>query len=161
MMRGHGTAPYKENTVKRLVALALITLLAGCATQGKSESQIFDEAATAHVMSLPAGANKVRLHSVKIASHGVIGDMLATVLGGGANAGQLRQELLNAQRLGDSGFLIIGARSSIDVAVVENACEGLGLQGMNIYYAGTEAQQDKVRHAVEQARAQFHFINTQ
>ena len=146
--------------MKSLVALCLIATLAGCATQGKTEQQIFSEAATAHLASLPTGA-KIRLHSVKIPSHGVLADSLATVLAGGANALQLKQELLNAKNLGDSGFLIMGASTSVDVAIVDNAFEGLDLKGMDIYYSGSDAQKDKVRTAVEKTQAQFHFISAQ
>ena len=147
--------------MKSLVTLCLIATLAGCATsKGKTEQQIFTEAANAHVASLPAGA-KVRLHSVKIPSHGVFGDTLATVLAGGANASQLKQELLNAKSLGDSGFLIMGASTSVDVAIVDSAFDGLDLKGMDNYYSGDGAQKDKVRTAVEKTQAQFHFISTQ
>lgn len=147
--------------MKSFVAFALIATLAGCATQGKSEKQIFDEAATAHVTSLPAGPGSVRIRSVKIPSHGLIGDSLAVALAGGANASQLKQELLDAKSVGDSGFLIIGASTSVDVAVIGNAVEGLDLKGMQIYYSGTDAQKDKVRAAVEKTQAQFHYINAQ
>lgn len=161
MMRGHGQPSHKEYTVKSFVALALIAMLAGCATPGKSEKQIFDEAATAHVMSLPSGENRVRLHSVKIPSHGLIADNLALAMAGGANAMYLKEELLKAKSVGDTGFLIIGASTVVDVAVIGNACEGLDLQGMQIYYSGTDAQKDKVRTAVEKTQAQFYYINAQ
>ncbi len=160
MMRAQGIALHKEYTVKALVALCLIATLAGCATQGKTDQQIFTEAATAHVASLPSGA-KIRLHSTKIPSKGMFGDTLAIALAGDANGAQLKQDLLNAKSQGDSGFLIMGASSSVDVAIADKAFEGLDLKGMTIYYSGSDAQKDKVRSAVEKTQAQFHFISAQ
>ncbi len=149
---------HKENNVKSLVALSFLAMLAGCATQGKSDQQIFAEAASAHVMTLPAGQSKVSLPSLKILSHGLIADNLAIAAGGGANASQLKQELLKAKAAGDSGFLIIGAGTSLDLAIIENAFDALDLNGMRVYYAGGEAQKDEVRTAVEKAQAQFQYI---
>ena len=147
--------------MKSLVAVALFALLAGCATSGKSEHQILDEASTAYVASLPPGPAKLRLHSVKIPSHGLIADNLAIAMAGGANATYLKEQLLSAKRQGDNFFLIMGASTSVDVAVIGNAVEGLDLKGMQIYYSGTDAQKDKVQAAVEKTQAQFNYINAQ
>ena len=95
--------------MKSLVALSFLAMLAGCATQGKSDQQIF-------------------------------------------------AELLKAKAAGDSGFLIIGAGTSLDLAIIENAFDALDLNGMRVYYAGGEAQKDEVRTAVEKAQAQFQYI---
>ncbi|CRM45025.1 hypothetical protein [Pseudomonas sp. 52 E 6] len=69
--------------------------------------------------------------------------------------------MLNAKRMGDVFFLIIGAGSPVDVAVISKAVEGQDLNGMQIYYSGTDAQRDTVRAAVEKTQAQFHYINAQ
>ncbi|KJZ43239.1 hypothetical protein [Pseudomonas marginalis] len=147
--------------MKLFVAFALVATLAGCATQGKSEKQILDEAATAYVASMPAGSDKLRLHTMNIPKSGVFGDTLAISVAGEQNAARLRGELLDAKRLGDVFFLIIGAGTPVDVAVIGKAVEGQDLKGMQIYYSGTEAQKDTVRAAVEKTQAQFHYINAQ
>lgn len=147
--------------MKSFVALALAATLAGCAAQGKSEEQILDEAATAYVKSMPAGSDKLRLHSMSIPKSGMFGDTLAISMAGEQNAAYLRGELLDAKRLGDVFFLIIGASTPVDVAVISKAVEGQDLKGMQIYYSGTDAQKDKVRAAVEKTQAQFHYINAQ
>jgi hypothetical protein len=146
--------------VKSLIVVSLLAVLAGCASHGKSDQQIYREAADAHVMTLPAGQNTVSLPSAKIASHGLIADNLAIAAGGGANATQLKQGLLSAKSAGDSGFLIIGAASSLDVAIIKNAFDGIDLDGMRIYYAGGEAQKDEARAAVEKANANFQYISS-
>ncbi|UVM63918.1 hypothetical protein [Pseudomonas sp. B21-010] len=145
--------------MKSLIVVPLLALLAGCATNGKSDQQIYMEAGNAHVMTLPAGQNEVSLPGTKILSHGLIADNLAIAAGGGANAVRLKQELLNAKSAGDSGFLIIGAASSLDVAIIKNAFDTLDLKGMRIYYAGAEAQRDEARAAIEKANAHFQYIS--
>ena len=147
--------------MKSLVVFALIATLAGCATQGKSEKQILDEAATAYVKSMPAGSDKLRLHTMSIPNTGLFGDTLAIAMASDQNAAHLRGELLNAKRLGDVFFLIIGASTLVDVTVISKAVEGQDLKGMQIYYSGTDAQKDKVRTAVEKTQAQFHYISAQ
>ncbi|CRM28740.1 hypothetical protein [Pseudomonas sp. 24 E 1] len=147
--------------MKSLIVLALIATLAGCATQGKSEKQILDEAATAYVKSMPAGSDKLRLHTMSIPKTGLFGDTLAIAMASDQNAAHLRGELLNAKRMGDVFFLIIGAGSPVDVAVISKAVEVQDLNGMQIYYSGTDAQRDTVRAAVEKTQAQFHYINAQ
>lgn len=147
--------------MKSFVALALAAALVGCATQGKSEQQILDEAASAYVKSMPAGSDKLRLHTMSIPKSGMFGDTLAISMVGEQNAAHLRAELLDAKRLGDVFFLIIGASTPVDVAVIGKAVEGQNLKGMQIYYSGTEAQKDAVRAAVEKTQAQFHYINAQ
>ena len=147
--------------MKSLVTLAFIALLAGCATHGKSEKQILDEASTAYVASLPPGPAQLRLRATKIPSHGFIADNLAIAVGGGANATLLREELQDAKKLGDNFFLIMGSSTGVDVAVIGNAVEGLDLKGMQIYYSGTQAQKDKVQAAVEKTQAQFNYISAQ
>lgn len=147
--------------MKSFIALVLVATLAGCTTQGKSEKQIFDEATTAYVKSMPAGSEQLRLHTTSIPKSGMFGDTLAISMAGEQNAAQLRGELLNAKRLGDGFFLIIGASTPVDVAVIGKAVEGQDLKGMQIYYSGTDAQKDKVRTAVEKTQAQFHYINAQ
>ncbi len=147
--------------MKSLVALALIATLAGCATQGKSEKQILDEAASAYVKSMPAGSDKLRLHTMNIPKTGLFGDTLGIAMAGDQNAASLRAELLNTKRLGDVFFLIIGAGSPVDVAVIGKAVEGQDLKGLQIYYSGTDAQKEQVRTAVEKSQAQFYYINAQ
>ncbi|MBV4458061.1 hypothetical protein KVG96_08890 [Pseudomonas sp. COR58] len=147
--------------MKAFVAVALLAVLAGCASKGKSDAEIYTEAAKAHVATLPAGQGKFSFPSTKILSHGLIGDNLAIAAGGGANAAQLKQALLMAKVGGDSGFLIIGAATSLDVAVIKNAVDELDLKGLRIYYAGGESQKDDVRSAVEKAQAQFQYISVQ
>lgn len=147
--------------MKSLVALALIATLAGCATQGKSEKQILDEAASAYVKSMPAGSDKLRLHTMSIPKTGLFGDTLGIAMAGDQNAASLRGELLNTKRLGDVFFLIIGAGSPVDVAVIGKAVEGQDLKGLQIYYSGTDAQKEQVRTAVEKSQAQFYYINAQ
>jgi outer membrane murein-binding lipoprotein Lpp len=147
--------------VKLLIAASVLALLAGCASHGKSDDAIYREAADAHVMTLPAGQNKVSLPATKIQSHGLIADNLAIAAGGGANATLLKQQLLIAKSAGESGFLIIGAGTSLDVAILKNAFESLDLNGMRIYYAGGEGQKDAARSAVEKTQAKFQYISVQ
>ncbi|AZE79623.1 hypothetical protein C4J99_3854 [Pseudomonas synxantha] len=147
--------------MKALIAAALLVTLAGCASSGKSDQQIYQEAADAHVMTLAAGQTTVSLPSVKIPSHGLIGDSMAIAAGGGANATALKQALLQAKSAGDSGFLIMGAGTALDVAIIKNAFDSVDLSGMRIYYAGNEAQKDAVRSAVEKAQAHFQYISLQ
>ncbi|WDU63907.1 hypothetical protein LRS56_05090 [Pseudomonas poae] len=148
--------------MKSLAALALIAMLAGCASHGKSETQIFDEATTAYVASLPAKPGKVYFYTTKIPSHGLISDSMMIAMAGSANATSLKEQLLSAKNLSrESGFLIFGASTSVDVAIIGNAVEGLDLKGMQIYYSGTGAQKDQVRTAIEKTQAQFHYINAQ
>ncbi|MCX2546554.1 hypothetical protein [Pseudomonas sp. COW5] len=158
---GSWSYSHKEIKVKRLIAASFLAVLAGCASHGKSDEAIYREAADAHVMTLPAGQTKVSLVATKILSHGLIGDNLAIAAGGGANAMQLKQQLQMAKTVDDTGFLIIGAGTSLDVAVIKNAFESLDLNGMRIYYAGGENQKEAVRSAVEKARAKFQFISVQ
>ncbi len=73
---------------------------------------------------------------------------------------QLKQGLLSAKSAGESGFLIIGAASSLDVAIIKNAFDALDLNGMRIYYAGGEAQKEEARAAVEKANANFQYISS-
>jgi len=147
--------------VKSFVALVLIATLAGCATQGKSEQQILDEATTAYVKSMPADSDKLRLHTMSIPKSGMFSDTLAISMAGDQNAASLRGELLNTKRLGDVFFLIMGAGTPVDVAVIGKAVEGQDLKGLQIYYSGTDAQKENVRVAVEKSQAQFHYINAQ
>ncbi|WP_248741409.1 MULTISPECIES: hypothetical protein [unclassified Pseudomonas] len=147
--------------MKLLIAASVLAVLAGCASHGKSDEAIYREAADAHVMTLPAGQNKVSLVATKILSHGLIGDNLAIAVGGGANVTQLKQQLLIAKTVDGTGFLIIGAGKSLDVTIIKNAFESLDLNGMRIYYAGGENQKEAVRSAVEKARAKFQFISVQ
>lgn len=147
--------------MKALIALSLLVLLNGCASQGKTDQQIFNEAASAHVLTLPAGQSTVSFPSVKIRSHGVLADNLAIAAGGGADTEQLRQQLHKAKADGESGFLIIGAGSALDVAVLSNAFADLDLQGLRVYYAGGEAQKEQARGVIEKAHGQFSFISMQ
>jgi hypothetical protein len=158
-MPTHGSPPIKENEMKSLIAAALLAILAGCASQGKSDQQIVLEASDIHVMTLAAGQNTVSLPTVKIPSHGLIGDSISIAAGGGANATQLRQALVGAKSAGENGFLIIGSGTSLDVAIIKTAFDSLDLSGMRIYYAGNEPQKDEVRHAIETARAHFQYIS--
>ena len=147
--------------MKSLIGAAFLVLLAGCASQGKSDQQIYREAADSHVMTLPAGQSTFSLPSVKIPSHGLIADNLAIAVGGGANATLLKQALLQAKNEGDRGFLIIGSGTALDLAIIKTAFDSVDLSGMRIYYAGGEAQKDEARAAVEKAQAHFQFINAQ
>jgi hypothetical protein len=147
--------------VKSLITLALVATLAGCATQGKSDKQILDEASTAYVKSMPAGSDKLRLHTTSIPKTGLFGATLEIAMAGDQNAASLRGDLLNAKRLGDVFFLIIGAGTSVDVAVIGKAVEGQDLKGMQIYYSGTDAQREQVRTAIEKTQAQFIYIRGQ
>jgi hypothetical protein len=147
--------------MKVFVAASLLAVLAGCATQGKSDQQIVTQALSAHVVTLPAGDGNVSLPAMKIRSHGVLADNLAIAAGGGANAAQLKDALLKAKADGDSGFLVIGAGTSLDVAIISNACEALTLTGLRVYYAGTEAQKEAARRAIEKTQAHFEYISLQ
>ncbi|MGY1923100.1 hypothetical protein ACW9IF_29655, partial [Pseudomonas tolaasii] len=66
---------------------------------------------------------------MSIPESGMFGDTLAISLAGDQNAASLRSELLNTKRLGDVFFLIMGAGTPVDVAVIGKAVEGQDLNG--------------------------------
>jgi len=145
--------------VKKLACTVLFIALAGCASQQKTDSQIYQQATALYVTQLPAGQNSVSLPSVKIPSHGLLADNLAIAAGGGANATQLRNALSAARAAGDKGFLIIGSQNgALDLAVIKNAVHSQDLSGMTILYSGDPGKNDAIRSAVEKANGEFQFV---
>ncbi|TWE05338.1 hypothetical protein FB481_10785 [Pseudomonas sp. AG1028] len=145
--------------MKKLACTVLFIALAGCASQHKTDSQIYQEANAFYVTQLPAGQNSVSLPSVKIPSHGLLADNLAIAAGGDANVTPLRNALSAARAAGDKGFLIIGSQNgALDVAVIRNAVDSQDLSGMTILYSGDLGKSDAIRSAVEKANGEFQFI---
>lgn len=145
--------------MKRLISVSLLALMAGCASQQKSDNAIYREAATQFARTLPAHQKALELPAVKIPSHGMLADKLAIAAGGGANAAQLRQALASAKAAGTGGFLIIGTNSELDLAVIEGATDSLDLGEMSIFYSGAADKKNEIRLAIERTRATFHYIS--
>lgn len=152
---------HKEITVKHLISITLLTLIVGCASQQKSDSAIYTEAATQFASTLPPNQKTMSFPSIKIPSHGMLADSLAIAAGGGANATQLQQELLTAKASGITGFLIIGSSSALDLAVIEGATESQDLYGMSIFYSGGADKKNEIRSAIEKSKASFHYISAE
>ncbi len=147
--------------MKNLISVTLLSLLVGCASQHKSDDAIYKEAAAQFASTLPPGQTAMSFSSVKIPSHGLLADSLAIAAGGGANATQLQQELLTAKAAGNTGFLIIGSSSALDLAVIEGATDSQDLAGMNIFYSGPADNKNEIRSAIEKSKAGFYFISAE
>lgn len=145
--------------MKHLISITLLCLLAGCASQQKSDNAIYKEAATQFASTIPADQKAISFPSIKIPSHGMLADGLAIAAGGGANATQLQKELLTAKASGTTGFLIIGSSSALDLAVIEGATKSQDLSGMSIFYSGGIDKKNEIRSAIERSKASFHFIS--
>ena len=147
--------------MKNLISTSLLILLVGCASQQKSDNEIYMEAATQFASTLPSDQKSMSFPSIKIPSHGMLSDSLAIAAGGGANAAQLQQELLNAKASGTTGFLIIGSNSALDMAVIEGATDAQDLSGMSIFYLGGIDKKNEIRSAIEKSKASFHYISAE
>ncbi|WP_212629778.1 hypothetical protein [Pseudomonas sp. KB-10] len=145
--------------MKHLISASLLILLAGCASQQKSDNAIYMEAATQFASTLPSDQKTMSFPNIKIPSHGMLADNLAIAAGGGANATHLQQELLTAKASGTTGFLIIGSSSALDLAVIEGAIDGQDLSGMSIFYSGSTDKKNEIRSVIEKSKASFHYIS--
>lgn len=147
--------------MKHLISAFLLALLAGCASQQKSDNAIYMKAATQFASTLPPDQKTMSFPSIKILSHGMLADSLAIAAGGGANATKLQQELLTAKASGTRGFLIIGSSSALDLAVIEGATDAQDLSDMSIFYSGSSAKKNEIRSAIEKSKASFHYISAE
>ncbi|RIA31616.1 hypothetical protein DFO61_2340 [Ectopseudomonas oleovorans] len=147
--------------MKYLISASLLVLLAGCASQQKSDNTIYMEAATQFASTLPPDQKTLSFPSIKIPSHAMLADSLTIASGGGANSTQLQQELLAAKASGSTGFLIIGSSSALDLAVIEGATDSQDLSGMSIFYSGSTDKKSEIRSAIEKSKASFHYISAE
>lgn len=147
--------------MKTLLTMMLLVALAGCAAKQMSDDQIHQEAAIRYSAMLGPNQPEVSMIVVKIHSHGLLGDGLATATGAVSKAAQLRKALLVAKSGGELGFLIIGAGGALDLMTIRNAVASQDLGGMEIFYAGGTYALDQIRHAVEASGARFHLIAVQ
>ncbi len=144
--------------IRKTMMLLLLASLCGCATTGSYSRERSVELAGEAFHSRDFIVNE-------IPSHGALGDAAAISLGGGANAGQLRDYLLDSQRSGDperQKIAVTSRNSALAKAVLVNAVKDLepdSLSDMWIAFVGDTSHEAAVRDAVQATGARYTFIS--
>lgn len=143
--------------MKKILVIALVILLSGCAAGGKkTEADIYQEAMIA--VASVSGKAQIDMVVVDIPTHGAIADLAVIGLGGGANATYLRKLLTQLKTTSNQAVLIQGGSASLNYAVISNAVKDMNLSGVHIVYSGKSARQPQIAQVIKKSGANYYFI---
>lgn len=144
--------------IRKTMVMLLFASLYGCATTGSYSRDGIVERATDVFQTQD-------FMVTEIPSHGALGDATAISLGGGANATQLRDYLLDSQRSSDAyrkKIAVTSRNSALAKVVLVNAVKDLepdALSAMWITFVGDASHEAAVRDAVQAAGARYAFVS--
>jgi len=152
--------------MKKLILTLFILLMTACASTSskytlKSEQELVREAVQLGIQMgwKKADDQPLEIIGIQIPSHGLLGDLIARGVGGGANARQVANLLSKAKRNPDYAVLFITNNVRLDSTIIANAVEGIKLEGVKFFLVARPSDAPMFESIIKATGADFVFID--